>query len=156
MYNFMATLPRDIMPLERLKKKARKYIGESTEFGQVDNRLEPGDIWRRMTKDLNGLGSINKALHQLKDHRTAIVARGLPNACAVLRLINDYAIAAMGRRSDLRLIKLADGGTHRLSQFARDMVSWHFGVEELVVAALDIGNKGRAACQGGRVTFGNY
>ena len=68
--------------------------------------------------------------------------------------MNDYAIAAMGRRSDLRLLELADGGTLRLARFARNMVSWHFGVEELVVAALDMGNKGRAACHGGRITFG--
>ena len=159
MCSFMATLPRDIMPLERLREKARKDIGESTEFleGPIDNRLEHGDIWRRMTKDLDGLGGINEALQQLEGHReTAIVARGLPNTCAVWRLINDYAIAAMGRRSDLRLLELADGGTLRLARFARDMVSWHFGVEELVVAALDMGNKGRAACQGGHITFGKY
>ena len=31
-------------------------------------------------------------------------------------------------------------------------VSWHFGVEEFVVVSLDMGNKGRAACQGERVT----
>ena len=159
MYNFMATLPQDIMPLERLREKARKDIGESTEFleGPGDNRLEPGDIWRRMMKELDGLAGINEALHQLEGHRrTAIVASGLPNACAILRLMNDYALAAMGRRSDLRLLELADGGTLRLTRFARNMVSWHFGVEELVVAALDMGNKGRAACQEGHVTFGKY
>ena len=46
MYNFMSTLFRDIMPLERLREKARKVIGESNEFleGPVDNRLEPGNI----------------------------------------------------------------------------------------------------------------
>ena len=92
MYNFMATLPRDIMPLERLREKARTNIGESTEFleGPVDNRLEPGDIWRRMTKDLDGLGGINEALQQLEGYRrTAIVVRGLPNTCAVWQQMND-------------------------------------------------------------------
>ena len=110
-----------------------------------------------MAKDLDCLSGINEALHQLEGHRrTAIVASGLPNASAVLRLMNDYALAAMHRGSDLRLLELADGRTLRLARFARDMVSWHFGVEELVVAALDKGNKGRAACQGGRVTYGKY
>ena len=70
--------------------------------------------------------------------------------------MKDYAIAAMGRRFDLRLLELADGGTLRLARVARDTVSWHFGVEKLVVAELDMGNKGRAACQGERVTFGKY
>ena len=38
-----------------------------------------------MMKDLKGLGGINEALHKLEGHkRTAIVASGLPNACAVL------------------------------------------------------------------------
>ena len=64
MYNFITTLHRDIMLLERLREKDRKDIGKSTEFleGAGDDRLEPGDIWRRMTKDL-GLGGINEALH---------------------------------------------------------------------------------------------
>ena len=36
------------------------------------------------------------------------------------------------------------------------MLSWHFGVEELVVAALDMGKKKRAACQGGHMSFEKY
>ena len=147
------------MPLERFREKARKDIGESTEFleASMDNRLEPGDIWRRMTKDLDGFGGINEALQQLEGYRrTAIVASGLPNACVVLRLMNDYALMATRRGFDLRLLERADGGTFRLARFARDMVSWHFGVEELVVAVLEICNKKRVACHEGCVTFGKY
>ena len=159
MFNLMATLPQDVMPLERLREMASRDIGESTEFLEAssDNRPEPNYICRRMMRELEGLGGINKALHQLKGHRqTAIVASGLQNACAVLRLMNDYAHGTTGRRSDLRLLELADAGTLRLAKFARDTVSWHFGVEKLVDAALDMGNKRRAACQGNRASFGQY
>ena len=40
------TLPQDIMPLKRLREKARKDIGGSIEFleASADNRLEPQDI----------------------------------------------------------------------------------------------------------------
>ena len=46
MYYLMATLPQDIMPRERLREKARKDIGGSTEFLEAsdDNRLRPEDI----------------------------------------------------------------------------------------------------------------
>ena len=49
MYNIMATLPQDIMPRVRLREKARKDIGGSTEFLEAsdDNRLEPQYIWRK-------------------------------------------------------------------------------------------------------------
>ena len=107
MNNFMATLPWDIMLLERLRKKARTKIGESTKFveGPVYNRLEPGDIWRRMKKDQDGLGRINEALQQREGHRqTSIGAQWLSNTCAVLRLMNDYALAAIGRRADLNYL----------------------------------------------------
>ena len=42
MYNLIATLPQDIMPRERLREKAMKVIGGSTEFleSSADNRLE--------------------------------------------------------------------------------------------------------------------
>ena len=68
--------------------------------------------------------------------------------------MNDYTHKAAGRRSDLRLLQLADAGTLRLARFARDTMSWHFGVEELVIAAFDMGNKGRVACQCERATCG--
>ena len=40
--------------------------------------------------------------------------------------------------------------------FARDTVLWHFGVKELVVAALDMGKKERVVCQADRATFRQY
>ena len=70
--------------------------------------------------------------------------------------MNDYAHGATCQRSDLRLLKLADEGTLRFAMFARDTMWFHFGVEELVVATLDMGNKGRAACQGDRAALGQY
>ena len=74
----------------------------------------------------------------------------------MLQLIDDYVYQATGWRSDLRLLELADAGTLRVTKFARDTVLWHFGMEELVVAALEMGNNGRAACQGDRAIFKQY
>ena len=63
-YNLMATLPQDIMPLDRLREKARKDTRGSTEFleASADNRLEPQDIWKRMMRDLKGLGGLDSNL----------------------------------------------------------------------------------------------
>ena len=150
----MTTLPQDIMPQKRLRKKALKDIGGSTKFLEAsdDNRLEPQDIWRRMMRDLKGLGGFDVNLRQLEGHkRTAIVARGLPNACAILKMLDEYALGATRHHMDRNLIELADEGTLRLARFAHDMVLWHFGLKEVIVAALDMANKGRAACEGERV-----
>ena len=153
MYNLMATLPQDIMPLEHLREKARKDIGKSTEFleASADNRLEPQDIWRRMKRDFKGLGGLDSTLRQLESHkRTAIVASRLPNACAILQKL-EYAFGATRHYVERNLIDLSDAGTLRLSRVAHDMVSWLFVLEEVVVAALDMATKGRAACEGERV-----
>ena len=58
------------MPRERLREKARKDMGGSTEFLEVsdDNRLEPQDIWRRMMRDLKGLGGLDANLRLLEGH----------------------------------------------------------------------------------------
>ena len=83
MYNLMATLPQDIMPRERLRKKVRKDFRGSTKFVEAsdDYRLEPQDLWRRTMRDLKRLRGLDANVRQLENHkRTAIVARGLPNA----------------------------------------------------------------------------
>ena len=93
----MATLPQDIMPLKRLREKARKDIGGSTEFleASVDNRLKLQNIWRRMMRDLKDLGGLYSNMRQLECHKlTAIVARGLPTACAIMRMLDEYVFVA--------------------------------------------------------------
>ena len=103
-------------------------------------------------RDLKGLGGLNANLRQLDGHkRTAIVAKGLPNACAILKMLDEYAFGATRHHMDRNLIELSDAGTLRLARFAHDMVSWNFGLEEVIVAELDMANKGRAACEGERV-----
>ena len=61
----------------------------------------------------------------------------------------------MGRLFDLRLLELADGGTLRLAWFASDSVValWR---KRAGGGSTRPGNKGRAACQTGRVTFRKY
>ena len=154
MYNLMATLLQDIMPRERLREKVRKDIGGSTEFleASADNRLKHQDIWRRMMRDLTGLRGLDSNLRQLVGHkRTAIVARGLPNSCAILQMLDQYAFGATRHHVERNLIELTDAGTLRVARFAHDIISWHFGMEEVIVAALDMANKGRAACEGEKV-----
>ena len=142
------------MPRERLREKARKDIGGSTEFleASADNGLEPQDIWRRMMRDLKGLGGLHANLRQLEGHkRTAIVARGLPNACAILKMLDEYGLGATHHHMDQNLLGLSDATTLRVARFAHYMVSWHFGLKEVIVAALDMSNRGRAPCEGERV-----
>ncbi len=62
-------------------------------------------------------------------------------------MIDKYAVEATRRHMERNLLELSDAGTLRVARFAHDMVSWHFGIEEVIVAALDMANKGRAACE---------
>ena len=87
-------------------------------------------------------------MHQLEGYRrTAIVASGRLNACAVLRLMDDYAQGPTGRRSYLKILVLEDERTFRQAKLARNTDLWHCCVKTLMIAALDISNKKRAACQ---------
>ena len=66
-------------------------------------------------------------------------------------MLEKYPLEATRHHMDQILIELSDAGTLRLARFAHDMVSWHFGMEKLIVAALDMTNTRRAACEGERV-----
>ena len=140
-YNFMVTLPKNVMSVERLLEKARKEIGESTEWLEDSdyNRLTPRDIWTRMLRRLSGLDNYERRLLELEGRGpTAIVTSGLPNACALHKLFTAYAIGSTGIGSSTHLMQLADGGMLKLVSLARKLVTWHFGIEDLVLIALDI------------------
>ena len=147
----MATLPKNVMSIERLLEKARKEIGESTEWleDSDDNRLTPRDIWARMLRGLSGLDDYKRRLLELEGRGpTAIVTSGLPNANAIHKLFTAYAIGSTGIGSTNHLMQLADGGTLKLASLARKLVTWHFGIEDLVLVALDIEFSGRSPAVG--------
>ena len=97
-------------------------------------------------RDLKGLGKLDSNLRHHVDHkRTAIKARGLPNACAILKMLDEYAVGATRHNMERKLLELSDAGTLRVARLAHDMVSWHFGIEDVIVAALDMANKEQAA-----------
>ena len=147
----MANLPEDVIIPDRLREKASKDIGESTVFleGPAENQLTPRDIWTRLLRELDGLEGFDQAILQLDGRKpTAIISSGLPNACAVFKLMNEYSNSAAGSTGFIRHIELADGGTLKLASFARRVCTWHFGYEDLVLIALDPENQGRSACLG--------
>ena len=145
----MNNLPEDVVPVERLKEKAGKDIGEFTDFMEAGSEalLTPRDIWTRLLRELDGLYDCERRILKLEGRGpTAIVTTKLPNDCAVFKLINEYSQAAAGRSG--RHIKLADGGMLKLAAHARRAVTWHLGFEDLVLIALDIENQGRSAMLG--------
>ena len=79
---------------------------------------------------------------------TANVTSGLPNACVVFKLINEYSHAAAGRTGRIRLIEIADGDMLKLAALACRAVTWNLGLDDLVLIALDIENQGRSALLG--------
>ena len=60
----MQHLPREIVPIERLKEKVRKDIGETAEWLDFSdlNVLTPRDIWIRIMRELDGLDDIDHRL----------------------------------------------------------------------------------------------
>ena len=77
---------------------------------------------------------------------TAIVTSGLVNARVVFKLINEYSTSATGRSNRIRLIELTYGGMLKLAAIARREVTWHFGLEDLELIALDVETKGDQLC----------
>ena len=73
---------------------------------------------------------------------------GLPNGCAVFKLINENSQAAAGRSGRIRHIKLADGGMLKLAAFARRAVTWHLCSEDFVLIVLYIKTQQRSAMLG--------
>ena len=96
-----------------------------------------------------GLGGLDANLRQLEGHkRTAIVPRGLPTACAILKMLDEYALWAILHHVDRNL---SDVGRLRVVRFAHDMVLWHFRLTDMIVADFDIATKNRAACKKDKV-----
>ena len=150
-YNLLNNIPEDVVLVERLKEKAGKDIFECTDFLEAgpDTLLTPRNIWTRLLRELDGLYDFERIILELEGRGpTAIVTTGLPNACAVFKLINEYLQAAAGRSGRIRHIKLAGGGMLKLAALARQAVTWHLGFENLVFIALNIENQGRSAMLG--------
>ena len=68
-------------------------------------------------------------------------------------MLDKYAVGAFRHHAELNLNDFSDAGTLRLARFAHDMASWHYKLKEVVVAALDMATKRRAACQQKRAIF---
>ena len=103
----MNNLPEDVVPVERLKEKARKENGECTDLLEAGSEtlLTPRDIWTRLLRELDGLYDFERRILELEGRGpTAIVTTGLPNACAVFKLINEYSQAAAGSSGRIRHI----------------------------------------------------
>ena len=45
-------------------------------------------------------------------------------------------------------MQLADGGMLKLASLARNLVNWHFGLEDLLLVALEIESGGRSPAVG--------
>ena len=95
------------VPFPRVIEKARKDIGEYSNFLEKndENRLIPRDIWIRLLRALNDLLDFDRRLRELEGRDiTAIIAAGLPNACVIFHLMNEYAKGATARDGDIYLI----------------------------------------------------
>ena len=142
-YNLLNNLPEDVVPVERLKKKVKKDIGECTDSLEAGPKtiLTPCDIWTRLLRELDGLYDFERRILELKSQEpTAIVTTGLPNACVVFKLINEYSQAAAGRRGRIQHIELVYGGMLKLAALVPKAVTGHLGFEDIVLIALDIEN----------------
>ena len=62
-------------------------------------------------RDFKGFGRLDANLRFKGHKRTAIVVRGLPTTCAILKMIDEYALEASRYHVDRNLLKLSDAGT---------------------------------------------
>ena len=74
--------------------------------------------------ELYGLDDFERRLFELKGRGpTAIVSSGLPNACAIYKLMNKYAQGATKLSGRIYLIELVDGEMLKLAALVHDAVS---------------------------------
>jgi hypothetical protein len=68
-FNYMAYFPQELVPHEKLKEKARKDNGETTEYLEAPDRnyLIPRDIWVRQTRELYKLDGVVESMIASKD-----------------------------------------------------------------------------------------
>ena len=150
-YNLMTHLDPEIVPFGCIKEIARKNIGESAEFLEASDKtlLTPRDIWTRLLRSLDELEDFENRLIELEGRETtAIIASGLPNACAAYYLMSEYSKGATTCDSSMLHIQLANRGALQVATLAREAVTWHFGFENVVLVALDFGNLARSPSQG--------
>ena len=105
---------------------------------------------------LNGVEGYNRRLIALEGReRTAIVASGLSTTLAIFKLLDEFAARSTKWNARICHIDLTDGGTLTLAKMAYEVLSWHFSLEDLVVAALDVGSKARCPKEGVRLATGS-
>ena len=85
-----------------------------------------------------------KLLFLRGDDPTVWIVNGCENAMLIFRLMDLYWVTAAGVCETTKRLKLADAKLFDLSVFARTCESWHVGIEQLAVLALDMKLKERA------------
>ena len=131
---------------KRLEVKAWKEIGKSAMcLNKSDNNLlSPQDIWKRLWLGLPLTEDLNSSLLVLRgDDPTVLMVGGCANAMFIFRLLDLYSAGAVGIRATIEHLELADAGRFDLAVLARACGSWHVGIEQLAVLALDLEFKER-------------
>ena len=124
-YSLLNNLSENVVPVERLKEKVGKNIGESTDFLMAGPKtlLSISDIWTRLLRTLDGVYDFEKRILEREGRGpTAIVTKELPTACAVFKFINENSQAAAGRSGRIQHMELADVGMLKLAAFVRRRV----------------------------------
>ena len=132
---------------KRLEVKAEKEIGKSARCLDTsdDNMLSPQDIWARLLQSLPVTKELNSKILVLRNgDLTMLVLKECANAMFIFRLLDMYSAGAVGIRGIIESLELADAGLFELSVFASASESWHVGIKQLVVLAIDLKLKERA------------
>ena len=103
------------------------------------------DIWARLRLGLPVPEELNSKLLVLRGNDpTVLVVRECAHVMFIFRLFDLYSAGAVNISGTIERLKLSDAGLIDLSVLARACGSWHVGIEQLAVLALDLELKGRA------------
>ena len=137
---------------KRLEVKAGKEIGKSAmcldKFD--DNILSPQDIWERLRLGLPLTENLNSRLFALRRNDPTMLIVRCANVMFIFRLLELYATGAVGIRETIERLKLASAGLFNLPVLARACGSWHVGIKQLAVLALDLELKERVQVFGNK------
>ena len=154
-FNFVRNLPPSIITDDRLEKKARK-IGKFAEWldKSDDNLLSPQnseDTYDQICPGLRVNEKIDSKLLVLRGNNTTVlIMEGCENALFIFRLLNLYSTKVVGIGGYIVRQKFAYASLFDIWNLTRICGSWHVGVEQVALLALDLELKERATIFGGK------
>lgn len=126
--------------MQRLMERLKKQIVQTASYFRApERRLQASDMWRRLTLDAEHLDAIDREVIQVVSTKlTAVVANCFRTLMAVMQLLNWYSHKLFGSARHPLPSSFLECQMLHIAREARRYGSFDIGIEDMVIAALDL------------------